>query len=652
MKVSPMKDRRIYIDRMPLEKALPLFLNAVAVPSPIPTETVPVEESLGRITGAPLHARVSSPHYHAAAMDGAAVRSQDTVGAGEGHPLTLKMGQEAFYLDTGDPLPEGTDAVIMIENIQPHGKDAIEIMASVAPWQHVRTMGEDIVASQLILPPGHRIRPHDVGALLAGGLTHIPVRRRPRVVVIPTGTELVQPGSPLKPGDIIETNSRMLGNFAREWGAEWVPHPIVRDDYESLKAAVSQAVKSCDVVVVNAGSSAGSEDYTVHVFEELGEVLQHGVGIAPGQPTILGVISGKPVMGCPGFPVSAAVIFVEFMRPLLARLLGVATPQGVKIRATVARKLPSKLGLLDLVRVKVGRVNGRAVALPLSRGASLTTSLAEADGVIRIPQNSEGIEQGREVEVELFRDPHEIEGNILFTGSHDMALDLLATSLREESPGTTLSKAPMGSLDGLLALKRGEAHLAGSHLLDPETGEYNFPTLRKYFEPGQMTVVQFVYRQQGLIVPSGNPKGIKSVEDLVRPDVQFINRQRGAGTRALLEHKLGELGLDPRRISGYHRIATTHMALAAAVVSRSADVGLGVLAAAMALGLDFIPVGWERYDLVIPRDFLELSLLRPLLQILRTPAFQKKVEAMGGYSVARMGDLLEADPGPFEGGSL
>ena len=575
-----------------------------------------------------------------AAMDGAAVRSQDTVGAGEGHPLTLKMGQEAFYLDTGDPLPEGTDAVIMIENIQPHGKDAIEIMASVAPWQHVRTMGEDIVASQLILPPGHRIRPHDVGALLAGGLTHIPVRRRPRVVVIPTGTELVQPGSPLKPGDIIEFNSLMLAAMVEDWGGQPVRWDPVPDDRDRLRSTILEALESTDVLVVNAGSSAGSEDYTARLVEELGELLVHGVALRPGHPVVLGVVRGKPVLGIPGYAVSAVITSEIFLKPLVARMLGTVAAQRSRETATLARKVHSPMGEDEFLRVRLGRVGGRLVATPVQRGAGVIMSLVRADGLVVIPRLSEGIEAGEDITVELLRPIDEIEGTIVVTGSHDLAIDLLANDMSLSEPGARIASSNVGSLGGLQAVSRGEAHLAGSHLLDEETGEYNLSFVRRYLKGRDVVVVNLVRRVQGLILPKGNPRGLTSLDDLAREGVTFVNRQRGSGTRVLLDYKLKESGVDPERINGYGREEYTHLTVAAAVAGGSADVGLGILSAAKAMRLDFVPLATEQYDLIIPAELYDGDLLRPMLALIRSVGFRKRVDALGGYDTSTTGDVV------------
>jgi putative molybdopterin biosynthesis protein len=267
-------------------------------------------------------------------------------------------------------------------------------------------------------------------------------------------------------------------------------------------------------------------------------------------------------------------------------------------------------------------------------------SLVNADGIVTIPRFSEGHHAGEAVTVELLRSPGSIDRTIVAIGSHDLTLDLLADQLRRTRPELTLSSAHVGSLSGLLALQRGEAHLAGSHLLDEETGEYNLDYIRRLLTPHgvEAVVLRFVNRQQGLIVPKDNPKDIHTLADLLRDDVVFINRQRGAGTRVLLDYQLKRQGLNPREIEGYDRQEYTHLAVAAAVQSGAAECGLGILGAARALDLDFIPLFNERYDLIIPRQHYEGDLLAPLLEIIRTPAFAASVEALGGYEAAGMGE--------------
>jgi putative molybdopterin biosynthesis protein len=477
------------------------------------------------------------------------------------------------------------------------------------------------------------------------------------VAIIPTGSELVsvEQSSDLQPGDIIEYNSIVLAAQVQEWGGQPTRWPIVPDNLEAIKTAVLEAAAGHDLVLVNAGSSAGSEDYTARVVQDLGELLVHGVAVRPGHPVILGMIYSEsdanapsspssglptPIMGVPGYPVSAALTGEIFVGPLLARWLGRPATTRAQIRATMTRKVQSPLGDDEFMRVAVGRVDDRTVAAPLSRGAGVITSLVRADGIVRIPRFSEGVHAGEDVTVDLYRDAADIDRTIVAIGSHDLVLDLLAQFLAERAPGMRLTSANAGSLGGLVALRRGEAHLAGSHLLYPGSGEYNVPYVHQYLHGRPVVLITLTRREQGLIVAHGNPKGIFGLADLGRPDIHYVNRQRGAGTRVLLDHRLGESGIDPQAVQGYEREEVTHLAVAAAVASGVADCGLGIRAAARALQLDFAPVEWERYDLVIPREHIESGLLEPLLALLHDAAFHKAVGELPGYDPKPMGQVV------------
>lgn len=632
-------ERDVYIEAIPLEDALSKWLGRVEA-APLGAETVKLADSLGRITASPVIAKISSPFYHSSAMDGYAVRFTDTFGASETTPKRLRIGQEAVYVDTGDPIPNGMNSVIMIEDVN-EASGFIEIIAPVTPWKNVRTVGEDIVQTELIVPENHRIRAVDVGAMLAGGLTEISVRRRPAVAVIPTGTEIVEPGTELKRGDIIEFNSYQLGGLAREWGADFIRMKIVPDEIERLRDALLDALPKADLVVINAGASAGSEDYTAKVIAELGEVVVHGVAIKPGKPTILGIVKGKPVIGAPGFPVSAYLSFTLFARPLIMRWQGLEPGQPPSIKAKLSRNVASSLGQEEFLRVKLGRVGEYLIATPLGRGAGLMLSLVRADGILRVPSMSEGIAAGSEVDVELLRSPEDIENTIVMIGSHDNALDLLANAIKKRYPRYSLSSAHVGSMGGLMSLKKGEAHAAPTHLLDEESGEYNVPFIRKLLPDRKISLVNLVYREQGLMVLKGNPKNIRTFKDLTKEDVTYINRQGGAGTRLLLDKCLKDEGIDPKDIKGYEHEEYTHMAVASAVLSGVADAGLGVLSAANALGLDFVPVAKERYDLAIPKELLETPMLKALLKIIREDEeFRKAVLSLGGYDFSEMGKIV------------
>ncbi len=639
-----MLKQKKYLSGEPLARAVERYTHALeraGIGRPLSGEEIRIEAALGRVTAGPVIAKLSSPFYHSAAMDGVAVRFSDTFGASETRPKRLRIPHDAVYVDTGDPIPDGMNAVIMIENVEEVSDGEIEILKPATPWQHVRLVGEDIVATELIIPENHIIRPVDMGAMLAAGLTSVMVRRQPVVSIIPTGTELVEPGAPLEKGSIIDFNSTMLYAMVNECGGRGIRKAIIRDDKEALSTAISDSLSDSDIVIINAGSSAGRDDFTSEVIARLGDVVVHGVNIKPGKPVILGIVHDKPVIGIPGYPVSAVLTFNLFVRPLLSRMLGLPASMPKTIKAKLSRQVASTIGQEEFLRVKLGRVSDNLIATPVSRGAGALMTLVRADGIVRIPAESEGIGAGQEVTVDLMRSEQEIDNTIVCIGSHDNALDVLANFIKKRHPHLSLSSAHVGSMGGLLALKRGEAHLAGTHLLDEETGEYNVGYIKKLLPDRKTVLVNLVYREQGLLVQKGNPKGIRGFEDLARKDVMFVNRQAGAGTRLLTDLHLRRLGIDPADVSGYNREEYTHMAVAAAVLSGSADTGLAVLSAAQALGLDFIPVAKERYDIAIPIEFYESPLLVPLFDIIRNDReFRDAIVLMGGYDTSEMGKVI------------
>lgn len=631
-------ERTIYLEDIPMDEAqarLRAALEAVGKWQPLPAELVSLDEALGRVTAAPVWARISSPHYHAAAMDGYAVRAADTRGATETRPLRLRVPEQAHPVNTGAPLPEGYNAVIMVENTQAIGDDAIEIRAPVVPWQHVRMMGEDMVATELVLPANHVLRPHDLGAIAGCGHVQVPVRRLARVAILPTGSELVPPTTSPRPGEVIEYNSVVLGAQVRQAWGTFTRWPLLPDDLEALKAAILAATAEHDLVLVLAGSSAGTRDFTARAVRETGTLLVHGVAVRPGHPVIMGMVNDVPVIGVPGYPVSAALTGELFVRPILHQWAGQPAPRPERITGVLTRKLTSPTGDDDFVRVTVGQVGQRTLVTPLARGAGVITSLVRADGLLHVPRFSEGLDAGTAVEVLLYRSREEIEQTVVAVGSHDPMLDLLGQFLAVRFPGYRLVSANVGSLGGLVAQRRGEAHLSGTHLLDPETGEYNVSYIKRTLGDLPVLVVTFVHREQGLIVAPGNPLGIRSFDDLVR--VRYVNRQRGAGTRVLLDYELQKRGIAPEQVEGYEREEFTHLAVAAAVASGSADCGLGIRNAAMALELDFVPVGYERYDLVIPRAFVDLPMIQHVLGLLHDDEFRAAVAAQPGYEVTEMG---------------
>jgi putative molybdopterin biosynthesis protein len=627
-----------FIRDVPAAQALAAWRAACAAagcPQRVETARMALADAVGRVTAEPVWATRSSPPFDAAAMDGIAVRAADTVGASETAPVLLEPTAYAV-VDTGDPLPEGYDAVVMREHVHYEGERA-ELRAAVPPYDHVRSIGEDVSAAELVLPAGHRLRAVDVAAAAAAGAIDVVVRRAPMVAVLPTGDEVRPVGSETGPGEILDTNSLMLAAQVREAGCEAIRLGIERDDPDRIAAAVRTATERADLVIVVAGSSAGRDDYTAVVVERLGTLAVHGVAVRPGHPVVLGAVDSTPVLGAPGYPVSAALTFEIFAAPLLAELEGAVPAERSRASARLARKLASPMGMDDWVRVRLGRVGPGLVATPLPRGAGVLTSLVRADGLLVVPAGIEGHHPGDEVEVMLLRGVGEIDRTIVAIGSHDLVLDLAASELRAADPGVTLASSNVGSLGGLIALRDGLCHLAGSHLLDPETGEYTLPYVDRVLAGREIAVVRLVHREQGLIVASGNPLGLEGIEDLARPGLRYVNRQRGAGTRVLLDHELARAGIAPEAVGGYAREEHTHLAVAAAVAAARADCGLGVLAAARAFGLGFVPVTQEPYDLVVDAAAIGDPVLAPLWELLGEAQFREQVEALGGYATAEMG---------------
>ncbi len=638
--------RKRYLTKTPLTEARELFLSTVD-PSRLASEEILIDEALDRITAAPVFAKISSPHYHASAMDGICVRAEETFGATEfvGKTLTLadseSAGPDSFtYVDTGNALPAWANAVIMIEKVHQLDSKTIEIFESVMPWNHVRLVGEDVVATELLLPRSHRMRPYDLGALLAAGHTTVRVKARPKVGIIPTGDELIQPGEETKPGAVIDFNSTVLAAFVREWGGAPVKYPRATDDAALLKAALLRALDECDLATIIAGSSAGEHDLTADVVADVGELLAHGIDVMPGKPAVLGAALGKPVLGVPGYPVSAIVIAREILRPALEKFLSVAAPTHPTVRAIVPKKIASHLGLEEFVRVTLGRVGEKLVAVPLARGAGVITTMVHADGLMRIPSLVEGLNAGEEATVELLRPIADIENTILCTGSHDLAIGVLEDQLKLRHPELKIAASNVGSLGGLLALQRGETHIAGTHLLDAATGDYNIPDIEQTIPKVPAVLVHLALREQGILVARGNPKSIRCLKDLARKGLRFVNRQAGSGTRVLLDYELKRLHIDASTIAGYEREEFTHMAVAVAIASGLADAGLGVRAAANALGLDFFPIANEEYDLIIGREFFESARGEQLLEAICSDGFKQAVDALGGYDPAKAGAIL------------
>jgi len=625
-------NRKIYLQDKPRSEALAELLTHFTPKRE--TEELHSAQVCGRITARPIYARHSMPHYHASAMDGIAVKAEDTYAAHEQHPLQLKHNEDFIYVDTGNEVPYPYDAVIMIENVEELDEDTIEIIEPASPWQHIRPIGEDIVQEEMLFTQGHLIRPVDIGVLLASSTTLIDVMKKPVVTVIPTGNELVTPYETAEPGKLIEFNGTVLANFVEEWGGHAELHEIVKDDPEQIKAALLRASEVSDIVIINAGSSAGSKDYTVHIIEELGEVFTHGIATRPGKPVILGKINGTIVVGIPGYPVSAYLACEWFVQPLICTYLQIPVRKKSTIKVKLGRRIVSTMGAEDFVRMNIGYVNGEYIANPLTRAAGVTMSLVKADGMLIVPPDHLGYEQGEEVEVELLKPLEDIQSSIVCIGSHDLTIDLLSANMKRVY-GTKIISAHVGSMAGIMAIRKGEAHVAGVHLLDPDTSEYNLSYVRRFLTGQEVVLFPFLRRKQGWFVPKGNPLQIENVEDIVKKNALFVNRQKGAGTRILFDMLLNEAGMKQEEVSGYNREMFSHLSVAAEVKGNPRAVGLGIFPAARAMGLDFLPVAEENYDLLMTKSFFESNKGKELISMIQSSQFIEEIHRTLGYTVMK-----------------
>ena len=629
-----------YLTNIPLEKARKDYLQLLEKNKLSPrVEIISADASAGRITAGPVYARISAPHYNASAMDGIALDARLTYGASETTPVFLKTDQ-FVPVDTGDPLPPGCDTVVMIEDVIETG-DGARLHHASAPWQHIRQIGEDICAGEMLLPSYSEITPAAVGALIAGGVTELEVIKKPVVGIIPTGDEIVPPKKNPQEGEILEFNSSIFSAMLRAWGAETVTFPIVKDDLSLIKKALEEALSQCDAVILNAGSSAGSEDYSTEAIGEVGTVLYHGLAIKPGKPAILGCQGAKPILGVPGYPVSGIIVIEELFRPVIEKLARRKLKKAAYENAVLSKAIVSSLKYQEFVRVRMGYVGERLIASPLSRGSGVVSSFMKADGILEVPQGLEGYENGAAVKVRMLRPVEELQNCLVVIGSHDPLMDELSDIMRRSWTNITMSSTHVGSMGGIMAVRRGETHAAGTHLLDEKTGAYNTAFIKKHFPNGGVRLVECVKRSQGLMLAAGNPKNISGLKDLLKPGMRYVNRQKGSGTRVLCDYLFKKERLDTGTVYGYNREEFTHTAVAALIAAGSADAGLGIYSAAKLYGLEFLHICDEQYDLLIPDYAWDTVMVQRLLETLQSPEFAERLERLGGYSLDKPGIVRE-----------
>ena len=627
-------------------------IAAAFAPLDRPPETVRLDRALGRVLARDILADQFVPGFCRSTVDGYALRGADTFGCSESIPALLaqvgavEMGREpTFSLDpgqcaaipTGGALPKGADAVQMVEHTEDFGGGEIGIYKSVPPGANLIFKGDDVKPGDRVLEQGRRLEPQDIGALAALGVTAAPVVPRLRIGLLSTGDELVPPETAPGPGQVRDVNGPLVAALVAQAGAEPVWYGIVPDREEVLRQTVERALEQCDGVVLSGGSSVGEKDAACRVLASLGEVLCHGLAIRPGKPAILGRRGPVPVLGVPGYPVSGILVLEFLLRPLIEGWTGKKAPAREQAEAVLARRVVSGLKYREFVRVRLGQVGDRLVASPLARGAGVVSSFLKADGILDVPQGQEGIEAGETVTVSLLRPREELEHTLVMMGSHDPLLDEVADLLHQSHPELYMSSTHVGSMGGIMALRRGEAHGAGCHLLNEADGSYNTAYLEKYFPNGGVYQVECVGRTQGLMVAKGNPLNIKGFGDIARPGLRYVNRQKGSGTRILADYLCRKEGVDQATVYGYDREELTHTSVAAQIAAGTADAGMGILSAARLYDLEFLPVCVEQYDLLIPDFAWDTPVVKALLEVLAGPAFRARLKKLGGYTMDRPG---------------
>ena len=626
-------------EHLPREEALQILRDRFA---PLPARPVPLEQASGEVLAEEVVGARNVPHYPAAAVDGYALASEDTAQASPARPVLLSRDRFC-WVNTGGAVPPSCDAVVMVEDTS-EGPDGLVVVRATPRGQNVRPVGEDVLAGQVLARPGDPVTPALQALLLCAGVREIPALPKPRVLFIPTGDEILsveewfRSGATPPPGTVVESNSTLLRGLFRGWGMDLHVHPLVPDDPVQIRQALDEGAESYDVVLLGAGSAKGKRDHSASVLREGGGLLFRWLLMKPGRPAMGGAWKGKPVLVLPGFPMSTAVVAWGLVHPFLEHLASSPVPSGEELCSSLGCGEPQECRLLvplssaqgmeDWVRLKCARIRDQVVAWPLSTGASSLFALAECDALGVLPRETLELPKGSPLSFYPLKRMG-LDRTALFQGSDDPAFQRLASRVRLR--GAQVAIRTVGSLGGLAALARGEAHLAACHLLDPQTGIYNDSFLAQFDPQGQWWRRRLYYREQGLIVPSGNPLGLRTIRDLAARGIRLANRQPGAGTRVLLDHLLGREGIPPAGLEGYDIQCVSHMEAANRVASGQADVTLGIRAAAEALGLDFIPLAVEPFEIVGPREFEGHPALEVLMACLEDPAWRLQIEALGGY---------------------
>ena len=650
--------RKIFKKLMSVDEAWNTFINAVPVSELQTVIEIPLEEAEGYVVAENVVSPIDVPPFDRSSVDGFAVKAESTFSATEEEPVELrivgeipagswfekeiKLG-EAADISTGAPIPLGADSVVMVEDTYIEG-DTVFILRPVAPGENVMSAGADIMYGETIVKKGTLITHREVAVMAATGITKVKVFKKPRVAVISTGNELIEQGTPLKPGKIYDINRWSITEAIKLAGGIPVQYGIVPDDEQKLRTTLSKALAETDIVTVSGGTSAGAGDLMYRIIDDLGApgILVHGIRVQPGKPTILSLVNGKPLIGLPGYPTSGLMIFDIFVAPLIRGVVGrpMETP-----RPTITAKILSK------IRTPPGReqflllgitpdMKGNYLAYPVPGGSGAITTLTRAMGYTRIPENVDFIEPDTDVTVYLFV-PKEQIPPVSMTASSCLGLEQLLLEFEKQNPKlkSTINYTVIASTGSLSAVRRGEADIAGMHLLDPKTGTYNVLAIKQVDVKNELLLFRGYSREQGIITAPNNPKKIETIKDLVTKNIRFVNRNEGSGTRILFDHLLSQLSKElgepisnlKNQINGYRLTAKSHTAVAARIKQGMADAGIGLRYVADLYGLHFIPLTKEHYDFVVRKDRIEKPAVKAFTEFLKNEHARDLINSLQGY---------------------
>jgi putative molybdopterin biosynthesis protein len=641
--------RKVFRELRSLEDALSTITKSWTK-SPLPTEKVALEVALDRVLAEDVYSAIDVPGFDRAAMDGFALCAEDTFNVDEQHPVRLKvLGEldagdtssyeasrgQAIEIATGAPMPKGANAVVMVEFTK-RESDEVAVFRPASPGENVTGAGSDVMSGELLLRKFQIITPREVGILAAAGVDQVSVFRNPRVTIFSSGNELIKPGQPLTFAKLYDVNGPAITAAVMECGGQPKFMGILPDNFETIKSRLKSALEESDIVISSGSTSSGPGDLVYRAVDELGEpgVLVHGLTIKPGKPALVGLAGNKLIFGLPGYPTSALMIFHVLVAPIIRKLANRSDTQPTKVRAVSSMKFFKARGRRELLPIQlIARPNGQLAAYPMQGGSGAISSFALADGFADFPEAQEYVDEGEGMEVELFG-KELMPPSLVAIGSHCVGLDVAFAKLREKDPAFLGRTVNVGSTGGFHAISRGEADIAGVHLQDEETGEYNVPFIKSFGLADSVVLVRGYNREQGLIVKHGNPKKITDVEGLTRKSVRFINRNRGSGTRFLIDRHLNKVAENAgtnleaisARIEGYGYEAKSHSAVAAAIKNDRADVGFGIRTVAVANGLDFIKLDDEKYDLLIERSRLDKVSVQRFIELIKSRDFAVSLE--------------------------